>query len=130
MIIMELEVACGVMFDSNKKLMIGLRKDNYIWEFPGGKKESNESIEECLKREWKEELNLEINIEKEICSYSINNNQFICKFFIGKIIDIENIRMNVHAEINLVNKEELYKYKHYPEDIKVINLLQNIDIGL
>ena len=61
------EVACGVMFDNNKKLLIGLRKDDYMWEFPGGKRELNETIEECLKREWKEELNLEIYIEKEIC---------------------------------------------------------------
>ena len=71
------EVACGVMFDNNKKLLIGLRKDDYMWEFPGGKRELNETIEECLKREWREELNLEIYIEKEICCYPVQKNRFI-----------------------------------------------------
>ena len=120
---MTIEVACGIMFDNNKKLIIGLRKDDYIWEFPGGKREINETIEECLKREWKEELNLEIHIEKEICSYPIKNNQFVCRFFVGKIVDIEKISKNVHEDIHLVYKEELINYTHYPEDQKVINVL-------
>ena len=117
------EVACGVMFDNNNKLLIGLRKDDYMWEFPGGKRELNETIEECLKREWKEELNLEIYIEKEICSYPVKNNQFICRFFVGKILDIENISINVHKDYKLLYKEELYNYNHYPEDIEVIKFL-------
>ena len=111
------------MFDNNNKLLIGLRKDDYMWEFPGGKRELNETIEECLKREWKEELNLEIYIEKEICSYPVKNNQFICRFFVGKILDIENISINVHKHYKLLYKEELYNYNHYPEDIKVIKFL-------
>ncbi len=32
----------------------------YKWEFPGGKLEENEGLRECLKREIKEELNLNI----------------------------------------------------------------------
>ena len=117
------EVACGVMFDNNNKLLIGLRKDDYMWEFPGGKRELNETIEECLKREWREELNLEIYIEKEICCYPVKNNRFICRFFVGKILDIENISINVHKNYKLLYKEELYNYNHYPEDIKVIKFL-------
>jgi len=35
-----------------------------LWEFPGGKREKEESLAECLKREIKEELDLEIQVEE------------------------------------------------------------------
>jgi mutator protein MutT len=34
----------------------------YSWEFPGGKLEDNETLEECLKREIREELSIEIEV--------------------------------------------------------------------
>lgn len=63
------------------------------WEFPGGKIEENETAEECLIREIKEELNIEIEITG---SLSPNDHQypdklirlipFICRQVGGEII--------------------------------------------
>jgi 8-oxo-dGTP pyrophosphatase MutT (NUDIX family) len=94
-------VACGIMFDAQGNILMGLRDSrgpnpNY-WEFPGGQLESNETLEECLRREWVEELNLHICIDRFLCTTTFNN--ISCHFFVGKIEDIENLRIQVHQYI-------------------------------
>ena len=55
-------VSCGIMKNRKGKILLGLRPENRpnpgYWEFPGGKCENKESSEDCLKREWLEELEL------------------------------------------------------------------------
>ena len=56
--------ACAII-DSNDKILITSRehKDDFsnCWEFPGGKIEKNETPEECLIRELKEEINIDVS---------------------------------------------------------------------
>ena len=42
------------------------------WEFPGGKIEPHETEEECIKREIKEELNIEISLLKRLTPTSFD----------------------------------------------------------
>ena len=118
------EVACGIMFYENKVLM-GLRsstgKDPGIWEFPGGKQESGETLYECLYREWKEELNLDIRIVDELIS--VNTSGHKCHFYVGVIKNIENLEVIVHDKVQLVDVEKLNEFNLFPEDYKVIALL-------
>jgi len=39
-----------------------------VWEFPGGKIEPGETVEECIKREIQEELGIEIQVGKHLIS--------------------------------------------------------------
>lgn len=63
-----IDVAAGIVWRSGK-ILISERKLNppaqspvqTLWEFPGGKKEPDESIKDCLRRELLEELDIVIS---------------------------------------------------------------------
>jgi len=121
------EVACGVMYNKDNKILMGKRmskNENYPnkWEFPGGGREIGETIQECLKREWMEELNLHIEIEKEI-HQSTYDDRFNCRFFIGKILDEQNLQQNDHDEIKFLDKNEIYDLDLFEGDNLVVDKL-------
>src|SRR6266699_853251 len=57
------DVAAGLIFRDGKLLITRRHADAHLgglWEFPGGKRESDETFEECLARELREELGIEV----------------------------------------------------------------------
>lgn len=60
------DVAAGIIWNQNGKVLIAQRPlDGLLgglWEFPGGKQEPDESLPECLKRELREELAIEVRV--------------------------------------------------------------------
>lgn len=58
------DVALGIVVNEGRLLVCRRGEDNPVlggfWEFPGGKKEPGETIEECLHRELAEELGIEV----------------------------------------------------------------------
>ena len=58
------DVAVGVLIDADGRFLLTSRPDGKVyaghWEFPGGKLESGESVEQALRRELHEELGITI----------------------------------------------------------------------
>ena len=81
-------VACGIMLSTDNRIFMGKRSDLTTdpgkWEFPGGKQEQGESIQQCLHREWKEELNVNIEIIT-LLPIKTQMDKYCCRFFIGQI---------------------------------------------
>jgi 8-oxo-dGTP diphosphatase len=63
---MALHVAVGVILDADKRILISRRAaeahQGGLWEFPGGKVEAVESVQEALARELFEELGIQIGV--------------------------------------------------------------------
>ena len=58
-----IDVAAGLIFRGGKLLITQRHMDVHLgglWEFPGGKREPGESFEQCLARELREELGIEV----------------------------------------------------------------------
>jgi len=67
------DIAVGLVFDGDQ-LLIQRRPDEGLlgglWEFPGGKQEEGESLEEACRRELKEELGIDVAIESPFYTLS------------------------------------------------------------
>jgi len=57
-------VAAAILQREGKILLTRRKLDAHqggLWEFPGGKQELGETLEQCLRRELKEEIDIEVN---------------------------------------------------------------------
>lgn len=65
----HIEVAAGLVFRGGKLLITQRPAESHLggrWEFPGGKRESDETFENCLRRELREELGIDVVIHELI----------------------------------------------------------------
>lgn len=60
----------GVIINNSSEILLHKREDSPIWAIPGGKIELDESIEQCLRREMKEELGVEVFAERLLGIYT------------------------------------------------------------
>ena len=112
-------VTAAIIIKENK-ILIAKRK-NMKWEFPGGRVEEGEKIEECLKREIKEELDIEIEILShfmKVCHEydfgKIELHVFLARYKHGK----EKARE--HEEIRWMKIDEIDAYEFMEADKKIV----------
>jgi len=118
-----IKVTAGIIRDKDKVLITRRApKENHAggWEFPGGKVEENETPEECLARELKEELHLDVSIG-EFCTqvthdYGHININLLAYYCI--IVEAE-IQVSVHDKYQWVKINDLLKYDLLPADIPI-----------
>lgn len=88
------QIVVGVITDEKKRLLIALRPEDKmlggLWEFPGGKKKTGETLTNALKRELKEELNTEIDtgetlieIKHTYSHFKITLHAYLCRITSG-----------------------------------------------
>jgi 8-oxo-dGTP diphosphatase len=106
------EVAVGIIRKKGMILICQRKKgDRYElkWEFPGGKLNANETIEQCLRRELREELSIEIHSIERIqaeTSYYEDGGFFHVSYCFVSSFDNEP-QNNVFEEIRWISLDEL-----------------------
>jgi len=127
-----IRVTAAILIHRNK-ILIARRKDNDPlagkWEFPGGKIEQNETPEQCLIREMKEEFGIDVVVGEFIgdsmCRYESKIIQLLgyCAVWTGG-----EFSLNAHAEYKWVSPEQLPDFDFAPADINFVNKLQQENI--
>jgi len=91
------------------------------WEFPGGKVEPDETPQEALVREIREELETEIEvgelldtIEYDYPKFHLSMDCFICKIKSGDLL------LKEHKAAKWLTKEILYSVEWLPADLGLI----------
>jgi 8-oxo-dGTP diphosphatase len=72
----RVHVAVGVILDSRGHVLVARRAHQQhlggLWEFPGGKLEPGENVQQALRRELKEELDIDVHQSRPLCQIQHN----------------------------------------------------------
>ncbi len=122
-------IVVGVIHDRHGRVLIDKRKPEGLlgglWEFPGGKKKSGETLQAALRREVHEELGIHIRVEEPLAvvdhAYShfrIRMHAFACKYVSGEV------RCIACSDAKWVLPASLKRYAFPAANLKIIQALQ------
>ncbi|MGB8370683.1 MAG: 8-oxo-dGTP diphosphatase MutT [Verrucomicrobiia bacterium] len=123
------EVSAALIFHDGKLLITRRHSDAHLgglWEFPGGKREPDETFEQCLVREIREELGVEISVGKlfESVTHAYPEKTVRLKFFVCRLEHGEPQLLGCEA-LKWVGKSELEDYEFPAADARLLQKLQN-----
>lgn len=100
-----------------------------LWEFPGGKVESDEPAETALRRELREELALEVHLGGEVCDdggpWPISD-RYELRLFLATILHGDALPGTDHDELRWLEASELESVPWLPSDRRAIGLVRQL----
>jgi A/G-specific adenine glycosylase len=123
------QIGVAVITDEQGHILIDRRKQEGLlgglWEFPGGKIEPGESVEDCVSREIKEELGIEIEVRDRLITiehaythFKVTLNVFNCKHLSGEPQPIEC------DEVKWVTLDDIDQYPFPKANSQIIEALK------
>ncbi len=127
-----INVVAAVIRNNENKILIAQRNlkksQGGLWEFPGGKIEPNETREDAIIREIKEELNINVKVEgyldEKVFNYpekDINLIALKCNIIGGNMI------LNEHEDAKWIESNQLKDFNFAPADMFIIKILEKYD---
>lgn len=125
-------VGAAIIADSRGRLLIAQRNHGDmlggLWEFPGGKQESGETIEHCIAREIREEIGIEIEVGPRLLTvrhafshFTMDLHAHHCRHLKGRPRPLQC------AAVKWVEKSALKKFAFGRADQKIITALEARD---
>lgn len=127
-----INVTCAII-NIDGKILVTQRSENmslpFKWEFPGGKIEVYESEIECIKREIREEINIEIEILQKLSNsnYDYGNLQINLLPFVANYVSGE-IKLSEHKAYKLMDQSELLNLDWAEADIPIVEEFLKLEL--
>ncbi len=122
-------VVIGLIYDNHKLCVAKRLSEPYLgyMECPGGKVEANESLEDALKRELFEEVNLTSFDNQFLKSITVENEYgiFVLHFF--KIIPYQELIPKVYNELFWVDKSTIKQLNWIPHNLPYLDFFISAD---
>ena len=127
-----INVTCAIIYIENK-ILVTQRSETMKLplkrEFPGGKLETNETEEACIKRELLEEINIKVELLKKLShnihdygTFKVNLIPFVARYISGKIQLVE------HKAFKLLDKSELLNLDWAEADLPIVEEFLNLEV--
>ena len=128
-----IDVSAALIFHNGRLLITQRPGDSHLgglWEFPGGKCEPNETFEQCLIREIREELSMDIAVGElfEEITHAYKERTVHLKFFMCRWIGGEPQALGC-AAFKWVTKDELGQYEFPAADAQLLERLTRQWLG-
>ncbi len=127
-----INVTCAIIYFNNKILVTQRSEKMKLplkWEFPGGKLEEDESEIDCIKREIREEINIEIKVLEKLSNsiydygtFKVNLIPFISTYASGEII------LSEHRDYKIIDKSELLDLDWAEADLPIVEELLKFEL--
>ncbi len=123
-------IGVGVIWNNKGEILIDRRCQSGemggLWEFPGGKIEPNETVEECVSREIKEELGIEVAVGDRLITIEHNYETFKLTLFVHHCRYLSGEPQTIECEeVRWIKVEEIDQYDFPQANIKIINILKS-----
>ena len=122
----KLKVVGALLRDKENRIFSCMRPDGDAWagwwEFPGGKVDPGESMQEALSREIKEELGILVSPKSKICEidYSYEDRDVNLHIFDCGLVDPQEITLMEHGDSRWLAREDLLEVNWLPADLPTI----------
>ena len=128
-------VVAGLIYRSDGKLLIAQRpagKHGALkWEFPGGKLEADEDPKDCLVREIKEEMDVEVSVDRvaEVLYHRYPDRAVLLLFYFCKYVrgDVRTIEC---ADFAWADATKLTDYDFLSADLDLIQRLASGELRM
>ena len=126
-----IEVSAALIFRAGQLLITQRHAQAHLgglWEFPGGKREAGETFEQCLVREIREELGVEISVSElfEEIRHDYPEKSVHLKFFRCQLLTGEPQPLDC-AAAKWVGQNELARFEFPAADARLLEKLKSPD---
>jgi mutator protein MutT len=123
-----IEVSAALIFRQGELLITQRQATSHLggcWEFPGGKREAGETFEQCLVREIREELGVEIAVGElfEEISHAYPEKSVHLKFFLCKLLSGEPRPLDC-AAVKWIHQDGLDAHEFPAADARLLEKLR------